>query len=128
MNSVLSIYFSQDSELIELEILDKEYREDILIKINENFYQLEFITLSRFLRECEILEECNCINIINKMTIFSSPNKDNIINTIIKLYEMNFFKNCSPINLQIEYASNFTKLQNLDNWIKIYDYKKGNTL
>ena len=117
---MLSIFFSEDSDLIETEVEMKGWRGDVLVKTNGNFYSLDFLTIERLHSEYLFAKNKGEIYVVDDVTVIvESVRKNDIVNAIKKLGE-EFFMCQNTINLKEKYQYAFQKLQKIENWITIY--------
>lgn len=95
----LNIYFSADTDLTEYEAINKGYRLDVYVKIDENIFNLRVYTLIRLQQDFETewkttkryLAEPNLV-------LVRETAKEEIISTVNELYRQNYFEYIKSIN------------------------------
>ena len=116
----MKIYFSEDSQLTELAIAMKGWRGDILVEINDNYYNIKFLTIERILGEFEWYKENNKNDVIHAYTILVDDiSKDNIIQCI-KRIDPHDFEMMKPENLTRKYGISPRELQNGEQWVEVF--------
>ena len=115
----MRIYISCDGELIEKEIIMKEWRE-VLVEIDSRYYLLDFITIDRLHQEYINSKENNEAYVVDTTTIIvDEVSKKNVIDTLLNT-DTTAFNGLNPIDLSETYKSTFQELSCIENWIKIY--------
>lgn len=120
MKKVLKIFFSEDSNLVEMETKHKQWRGDVLILLDDVIYKITFITLERVFREYSYSKENENPYILNSTMIVDKVDKQTIIRSILNLYKRKMLANLRRINLVSEYEDSFPELANINNWIQVY--------
>lgn len=117
----IKIYCSEDSDLIELEVLQKGWRGDILVIKEDSSYIFKFITLNRLNNEYKNESLAKRIYLIKSGTfIVEDISKNSIINTIVKWLQTHSLDDFEMIDLQEEFKNTFPELQDIQNWVRIY--------
>lgn len=116
-----SIYFSNNDEIIEYDIIEKGWRGDILVEINKNFYHLTVITLDRLSKEFnDAVAENRIYNIDTNIVLVTETSRRIIIETLLYLIDNGYFINAKPVDLN-EFLLDFDKdLQVIESWVKVY--------
>lgn len=97
MEEVL-IYLLDDSELAEFESISKGYRQDVYVKINSNWYNINVYDIVRLQQDFESeIEESRYYSIESNLVLVSEVSRDNIIFTIQKLVKQKYFEELKPI-------------------------------
>jgi hypothetical protein len=117
----LEIFFSGNDELTEFEVQQKEYRNDIIVKVGKNLFQPLVITPSRLLSDFNYsISEGEIFKFEPNLILVEKTDKNTIINILVKLNELNYFSELNPVDLKKIYKTCFTELQDLNNWIRVY--------
>ena len=94
----MHIYVANNSEKRQQEAMAENYRDDIVVEINNNFYSIIVFTLERLYRE---VSECNNNNEIYSMKpnlmIVKETTNDDIIKTMLFNVGNYFFRNLKPV-------------------------------
>lgn len=115
------IYFSENNELVELEVQQKEYRSDIIVKIGNNLFQPTLITPSRlFIDFKNSINEGRIFEFEPNLILVENTQKNTIINILVKLTDLGFFSKLAPVDIKKKYKTYFTELQDLNNWSRVY--------
>ena len=85
----MNIYVEDNSKNMQDESFQKNYRNDVYVKIDNNFYNLSIITIARLKQEVEESFENEIVLIIVK-----EVTNDCIIDSIKVLYKKNYFFGC----------------------------------
>lgn len=94
----INIYFSDDSELSEYEATNKGYRVDVYVIVNSRIYNVRVYTMIRLQQDFESdMEDYGIYLMEPNMILVKDSNKQEIIDTIIKLNEQDYFNNIKPI-------------------------------
>lgn len=115
----IQIYFSEDSEIIEREIIDcKQSRSDVIIKIGDKFFKPVFETLQSISNELKNNTAIGLNYYVEMdLIIIDKIDKNSIINSVINLHDNNEF---------FIYATQYTKNEiekivlNLSSYVKVY--------
>ena len=90
----LEIFFSGNDELTEFEVQQKEYRNDIIVKVGKNLFQPLVITPSRLLSDFNYsISEGEIFKFEPNLILVEKTDKNTIINILVKLNELNYFQN-----------------------------------
>lgn len=94
----VSIYLLDNSELAEFESISKGYRQDVYVKINSNWYNINVYDIVRLQQDFESeIEECRYYSIESNLVLVSEVSRDNIIFTVQKLVKQKYFEELKPI-------------------------------
>ena len=117
----MEIYFSENDELTEFEVQQKEYRSDIIVKVGKKLFQPMVITPPRLLSDFNYsISEGEIFKFEPNLILVEKTDKNTIINILVKLNELNYFSELNPVDLKKIYKTYFTELQDLNNWIRVY--------
>ena len=117
----MEIYFSENDELTEFEVQQKEYRSDIIVKVGKKLFQPMVITPSRLLSDFNYsISEGEIFKFEPNLILVDKTDKNTIIDILIKLNELNYFSELNPVDLKEIYKTYFTDLQDLNNWVRVY--------
>lgn len=116
------IYFSRNDELTETEVIEaKGWRGDVLVKIGNKLYNPIPTTPERLLIDFNNdIEMGYAPHFYEGTIIVQDPNRNEIIKVVLSLLKTDFFNKMKPIDLEEEFATCFTELQKLENWVKVY--------
>lgn len=96
--SELNIYFSDDSELAEYEALSRGYRTDVYVKIDSNIYNLKIYAMVRLQQDFESeIQSYGFYASEPNLILVKEANKEEVIETIKKLYEQKYFEEIKPV-------------------------------
>lgn len=110
IESTINIYFSDDSEALEIEAVDRGWRNDVYVLIDNLLFHLNVYTIERLDKDFKIeLEYYGYYTVDSNMILVISSDKNTIISTILHLYKQAYFKEIKPE------ANN-----NVDKLIKVY--------
>ena len=95
----LSIFFSADTEVTEYEAINKGYRIDVYVKIDENVYNLSVYTLVRLQQDFETeWETYGFYSPDPNIVLVRETKKNEIINTVNILFRQKFFEKIKPLD------------------------------
>lgn len=115
------IYFSENDELTEMEVQQKEWRGDIIVKIAGDLFKPIVITPSRLFIDFNYsINEGRIYEIEPNLILVKKTDRVTIIETLLKLTKIGYFSKIEPVDLKQEYAKCFQELQDLKNWVKVY--------
>lgn len=115
------IYFSEDDELTEIEVQQKEWRGDIIVKFAGGLFKPMVITPSRLFIDFNYsINEGRVYEIKPNLILVEKTDRVTIIETLLKLAKIGYFSRIEPVDLKKEYAKYFQELQYLKNWIKVH--------
>ena len=120
MKKDLKIFFSEDSDLVELEMKQKQWRGDVLVQLGNDLYKVAFITLERLSNEYKISKENDNPYILHSMMIVYKIDKQTIIASIVKAYERKMLPAFRKVDLAKEYKHTFPELADISNWVQVY--------
>lgn len=115
-----AVYFSEDSDLVELETSMKEWRGDVLVSCDGCLYLLDFITINRLNKEYELARNDSRTYKLTNTVVVENVKRDTIINEAIKLVAGNLIKAFATIDLKQFYCNTFPELQDICNWKRVY--------
>lgn len=118
---MIKIFLSEDNNRIEEESISKGCRTDVLVEI-DGFYYTPFVnTLERLYQEVtDAFAQGVAYNIDPCQIIVQTSSKDNIIKTILLLYDEGYFDAFVPIDIKKTYQHTFPHLSVIENWNRIY--------
>ncbi len=121
MQMDIRIYFSEDSELMEIDIADRGVRHDVLAEYNQRYFELEFITIERLSSEYYYSKQLPdpYIYTLDSVILVDYVSKENIIKTILQLGEK-YFDSRQDIGTLSKYFKWHPDLQSIDNWVRVY--------
>lgn len=115
------IYFSENDEFLEDIVIEKCWRGDIIVKIDNELFSATAITPERILGEFNnAINDGEIYAIDNNLILVENTKRDTIIATIVALAKNDYFSNTKPIDLKKEYANYCQELQELKNWVQVY--------
>lgn len=94
----ISVFFSDNSELIEYEAITKGYRTDVFVGIENNTYHLRIYSMIRLQQDFESeIENYGYFAVEPNLVIVEEVCKDEIIRTVCKLFEQKYFDDIKPV-------------------------------
>lgn len=97
--SKINIYFSDDSEAFEIEAVDRGWRNDVYVLIDNILFHLNVYTLVRLSQDFETESEYyGYYTVDSNMILVDSSDKETIISTILHLYSQKYFEEIKPEN------------------------------
>lgn len=97
MNKI-DIYFSDDSELGEYEAINKGYRLDVYIKINDNLFNVRVYTMIRLQQDFESeIESYGYYAVEPNLILVKDSSREEIISTVANVYEQKYFEEIKPL-------------------------------
>lgn len=91
----MNIYVEDNSKNMKDESFQKNYRNDVYVKIDNNFYNLSIITIARLKQDVEESFENEIVFCTpNNVIIVKEVTNDCIIDSIKALYKKNYFFGC----------------------------------
>lgn len=104
------IYFEEDSDLMEFESESKGYRNDIFVKEQNLVYKLNVYSIIRLQQDFDSeIESYGYYAIEPNIILVREVKKDEIIDTLLKLKNQNYFSEILP-----------SKEINIEGFIKVY--------
>ena len=95
----VNIFFSENSDLSEYESINKGYRIDVFVEINNKVYNVHIYTLIRLQQDFETEFETEGFYLTEpNIVLVKNSNRAEIVNTINNLYVNNYFLNIKPVN------------------------------
>ncbi len=89
----INIYFLDNSELAEYKAINKGYRVDVYIKINDRIYNVRVYTIIRLQQDFESeMENYGFYAAEPNLILVKDSNRKEIIDTVKKLYEQKYFE------------------------------------
>ncbi|MCH5172524.1 MAG: hypothetical protein J1F31_06835 [Erysipelotrichales bacterium] len=117
MNSI-EIYFSEDDELVELNVIESECRADVIVKIGNSYYNPFIITPTRLsINFKHMMKKFGFYECRPCLVLVTDLKKETIINAILKLHENDYFSQIKPIDFE-KYCSHL--ILEFDKWTKVY--------
>lgn len=99
IESTINVYFSDDSEAFEIEAVDRGWRNDVYVLIDNILFHLNVYTLERLGQDFKTeLEYCGYYTVDSNMILVASSDKETIISTILHLYTQKYFEEIKPEN------------------------------
>ena len=118
---MVKIFISENNNRVEEESIQKGCRSDVLVEVNGYYYKPFINTPERLSQEAnDAFAQGIPYDVEPCQIIVAKASKDNIIKTILFLYEEGFFEAFAPIDLRIMYQYAFQHLSNIANWSRIY--------
>ena len=88
----VEIYFEDNSELAEFEALNKGYRKDVIVQINNKKYRVYITSILRLQQDFETEQAYSGYYLSEPNTILvNETSADEIRKTILKLYQCKYF-------------------------------------
>lgn len=95
------IYFSENDELTEMEVQQKEWRGDIIVKITGGLFKPIVITPSRlFIDFSYSINEGRIYEIEPNLILVKKTDRVTIIETLLKLTKIGYFSKIEPVDLK----------------------------
>jgi hypothetical protein len=117
----VKIFVSENNDRVEEESVLKGCRADVLVEVNGCFYKPFVNTLERLSQEAnDAFARGDAYDVDPCQIIVKKASKDNIIKTILYLYEEGFFEAFIPIDLRKMYQYAFQHLSDIANWSQIF--------
>ncbi len=115
------IFFSIDDDLTELDIIEKGWRGDVLVEINEALFKPTLITPERLFNEFNIATSKNQVyDIDNNIVLVEKTDKSSIVNTLLKLIDLGYFSRVKQVDLVKDLNFTNNLLYDLKNWVRVY--------
>lgn len=96
----MNIYVEDNSKNMQDEAFQKNYRNDVYVKIENNFYNLSIIIIARLKEEVEGFFENEIVFCTpNNVIIVKEVTNDCIIDTLKVLYHKNYFLGCKKCEI-----------------------------
>lgn len=96
----MNIYVEDNSKNMQDESFQKNYRNDVYVKIDNKFYNLSIITINRLKDEVkETLKNESVYCTPNNLVIVKEVTNDCIIESIKSLYAKNYFVGCKECEI-----------------------------
>jgi len=118
---MIKIFLSENNDRVEEESILRGCRADVLVEIDGSYYNPFVNTLERLSQEVnDAFKQGVTYDIDPCQIIVQASDRDNIIKTVLSLYNEGFFDAFVPINLKTMYQHTFPHLSDIANWTKIY--------
>ena len=118
---MIKIFLSENNDRVEEESILKGCRTDVLVEIDGFYYNPIVNTLERLYQEVtDSFAQGVVYDIDPCQIIVQSSSKDNIIKTILFLYDEGYFDAFVPIDIKNTYQHMFPHLSTIENWTRIY--------
>ena len=96
----MNIYVEDNSKNMQDESFLKNYRNDVYVKIDNNFYNLSIITINRLKDEVkETFKNESVYRTPNNLVIVKKVTNDCIIDSIKILFKKNYFSGCKECEI-----------------------------
>lgn len=96
----MNIYVEDNSKNMQDESFQKNYRNDVYVKINNKFYNVSIITINRLKDEVkETFKNESVYCTPNNLVIVKEVTNDSIIESIKSLYAKNYFVGCKECEI-----------------------------
>lgn len=96
------VIFEDDTELAEFEAIGKGYRNDIYVTINRSTFNVIAYSMVRLQQDFESeINDYGFYSIEANLIIVKDTNKEEIIETIRKLYDQGLFEKLKPLKEEI---------------------------
>lgn len=93
----ISVFFSEDSDLTEYEAINKGYRTDVFVGIENYTYHLRIYSMIRLQQDFKSeIENYGYFAVEPNLIIVEEVCKAEIIRTIFKLFEQKYFDDIKP--------------------------------
>lgn len=97
-----TVIFTDNTELAEYEAVNKGYRNDVFVKINEDYYNLRVYDIVRLKQDFESeVEEYGYYSIEPNLVLVTEVTTDNVFKIISQLYEDGYFKHLKPVDKKL---------------------------
>ncbi|MGZ0052400.1 hypothetical protein [Brevibacillus gelatini] len=94
-----TVIFTNNTELAEFEALNKGYRNDVFVKIDEDYYNLRVYDIVRLKQDFESeMEDYGYYSVEPNLVLVTEVTTDNILKIISQLYEDGYFNHLKPVN------------------------------
>lgn len=92
-----TIYFMYDTELSEYEAIQKGYRVDVFVKVDNQYFNLRVYDIIRLQQEFESeIDSRGYYAVEPNLVLVKEANKKEIVNTIRSLYKQKYFEKIKP--------------------------------
>jgi len=93
------IYFRYDTELSEFEAVQRGYRVDVFVKVNNQYFNLRIFDIIRLRQEFESeIESGGYYAVEPNLVLVKEVNKKEIIFAINNLYKQKYFEELKPVD------------------------------
>lgn len=115
----MNLYISDDSELIEKDVVEKGWRE-VLVENEGKCYLIEVITIEWLNGEYRYSAESGEVMTLDQSTIIAdSVAQERVIELLLKV-DVSWITGLTPINLDTMFSNTFTYLSKIENWVCIF--------
>ena len=116
----MKIYFSEDSDLLEEEMIEKERRGDVIVEKDGCFYSMAFMTEQRIAAEHRHMKKLGFAYVVWGSVIVDSVDKKTIISNIRNIIRDDELKWFDLVDFS-KYEKSFPELAHIENWQLIYE-------
>ncbi|WP_019909797.1 hypothetical protein [Paenibacillus sp. HW567] len=100
--SNFTVIFTDDTELAEYEAVNKGYRNDVFVKIQDDYYNLRIYDIIRLTQDFESeVKEYGYYSTETNLVLVTEVNTENIKEVIYRLYDDGYFKHLKPVDIGI---------------------------
>lgn len=97
--SNFTVIFTDDTELAEYEAVNKGYRNDVFVKIQEDYFNLRVYDIVRLKQDFESeVEEYGYYSAEPNLVLVTEVTKDNVLKIISQLYEDGYFNHLKSVD------------------------------
>ncbi|MFC5404420.1 hypothetical protein [Cohnella soli] len=97
--SNFTVIFTDDTELAEYEAINKGYRNDVFVKIQEDYFNLRVYDIVRLKQDFESeVEEYGYYSAEPNLVLVTEVTKDNVLKIISQLYEDGYFNHLKSVD------------------------------
>lgn len=100
--SDFTVIFTDDTELAEYEAVNKGYRNDVFVKIQEDYYNLKVYDIVRLKQDFDSeVEAYGYYSAEPNLVLVTEVSTDNVMKIIAQLYEDGYFHHLKPVDKKI---------------------------
>jgi hypothetical protein len=97
------IIIEDESELADYEAINKGYRLDVFVKVEEDYYKLSIYNIVRLQQEfMDEVEEYGSYAVDPNLVLVEEVDSENIKKTIERLFNRGFFQHLKPVDKSIK--------------------------
>lgn len=97
---LINIYFMDNTELSEYEAIQKGYRLDVFVKVNNQYFNLRVYDIIRLQQEFESeINSKDYYAVEPNLILVKEVNKNEIVNTIKSLHKQKYFEEIKPVRV-----------------------------
>lgn len=94
-----TVIFTDNTELAEYEAVNKGYRNDVLVKIQEDYYNLRVYDVVRLKQDFDSeVEEYGYYSTEPNLVLVTEVTSENVIKIISRLYDDGYFHHLKPLD------------------------------